>query len=346
LLDKKRERKKMLNAEAQAQELRKQFEALMAPKPTALTLKDGIIHQMEMELRNDVGVFNFAKRRRPATQKAKRRQVRSSKRLSKLPYKPKDRVATGLSKSYHDWIVLRAKETPGPDAYDNRYPVDSDVLPSMNLFGKFSEHPNPSALDVLCLAKSREPGPMDYEPNFDACLSRPPSACFTEGKQPTVDDLYMQQAAISPGPGQYPNAYPPYSPLGSGKFSLASADGPVDVAVKRAARTPGPGQYDVATSERSLSPIRGGRFATAFLRKSERLQQPKHRLSKRLSTQSEGGSIRGGCRGRPFTSSAGHRGRQQLLRLYMSDSQTIDDGSTLTTLLSPTSIVTEPNFVG
>ena len=338
----------MLDAEEQTEALRRQFEELMSPKPAPPTLMDGIIHQMEMELRDDVSVFSIEKRRRPATQKAKRRQKRSAKRLSRLPYAPKERVSTGLSKSYHDWIVLRAKETPGPDAYENRYPVDSDVLPSMNLFGKFSEHPNPSALDVLCLHKSREPGPMDYEPKFGHRLRRPPSACFTEGKQMTIDDLVMKQAAVSPGPGQYPNAYPPTSPLGSGKFSLATSDGPVDIAVKRANKTPGPGQYDVISSERSLSPVRGGRFASAFnSRKSERQARPKLRLSKRISTQSEGGSIRGGAyRGRPFTSSAPQRrsmcGPASQLQLDLPGFGSLDDDSTLTTLLSPLSVATEP----
>lgn len=322
----------MIDTESQLEELQQQMAAVMSPQKMPRTLEDEIIEQMEMELREELGVFSKKARPRPATTKAKRRQRRRAKRLSKLPYTPRMPVPTGNSKSYHDWIVLHALETPGPDVYDNRYPMDSDVLPSMNLFGKFSEHKNPSALDVLCLAKSREPGPMDYKPNFDHKLPRPSSACFTEGKVPTIDDLIQQQAAIFPGPGQYANAFPPYSPVGSAKFSLATATSPVDIAVKRASMTPGPGQYDVISSERSLSPIRGGRFAKSFLRSPD---CGKSRGARPISTRSEGRGMRQERKNSARFSAAKQRRAIDV---------TYDDASTLTTALSPTSIATEPAF--
>ena len=111
------------------------------------------------------------------------------------------RFSMSNPKSYIDWEVYRAKQTPGP----NRYTLP-DPKPSGGV-AKISDANPKSELDWIILRASKTPGPSEYDP----VLVEPSKGVqFSDANPKSYLDWAVYNAKSVPGPGSYKIDLCPY----------------------------------------------------------------------------------------------------------------------------------------
>ena len=104
------------------------------------------------------------------------------------------RFSMSNPKSYIDWEIYRAKQTPGP----NRY-----TLPDPGPLGgvaKISDANPKSELDWIILRSSKTPGPSEYEPKL---IEAKKGIQFSDANPKSYLDWAVYNSKQVPGPGTY-----------------------------------------------------------------------------------------------------------------------------------------------
>ena len=111
------------------------------------------------------------------------------------------RFSMSNPKSYIDWEVYRAKQTPGP----NRY-----TLPDPSPAGgcaKISDANPKSELDWIILRASKTPGPSEYDP---VLVEASKGVQFSDANPKSYLDWAVHNSKKVPGPGTYQIDLCPY----------------------------------------------------------------------------------------------------------------------------------------
>ena len=144
-----------------------------------------------------------------------------------------------------DQVIRRARQLPGPGAYEAPMPTTSG--------GRFQKAPNRGREP-----RSRSPGPGAY----DAPRPRTAGGRIGASSAPSFAEREMARAAELPGPADYEadRATRMCAGMHGGRFNAAKVKSEAEWAIYTARDMPGPGQYE-ATAPR----IRGGRFNASVL---------------------------------------------------------------------------------
>ena len=137
---------------------------------------------------------------KPPKTKRKKRAYRGSA-TGKYDVPGGGRFSTSKPKSYIDWCVYRAKQTPGP----NRYTLP-DPKPTGGV-AKISDANPKSELDWIILRSSKTPGPSQYEPKS---IEPKRGVQFSDANPKSYLDWAIYNAKAVPGPGTYKIDMCPY----------------------------------------------------------------------------------------------------------------------------------------
>ena len=110
------------------------------------------------------------------------------------------RFSTSNPKSYIDWEIYRAKQTPGP----NRYTLPS---PPVSGCAKISDANPKSELDWIILRSRSMPGPSEYDP---VLVDASKGVQFSDANPKSYLDWAIYNAKAVPGPGTYDISNCPY----------------------------------------------------------------------------------------------------------------------------------------
>ena len=111
------------------------------------------------------------------------------------------RFSMSNPKSYIDWEVYRAKQTPGP----NRYTLPDP--PCTGGVAKISDANPKSELDWIILRASKTPGPSEYDP---VLVEASKGVQFSDATPKSYLDWAVYNAKSVPGPGTYQIGLCPY----------------------------------------------------------------------------------------------------------------------------------------
>jgi hypothetical protein len=113
------------------------------------------------------------------------------------------KISTANPKSELEWVITRAKLTPGPNAYMPKYP-DSGGSGAT----KISDADPKSEIDWIIYRAKQTPGPNAYMPKLI------PGASFTpkmaEGNPKSELDWVIYRSKQTPGPSEYDVSLSPY----------------------------------------------------------------------------------------------------------------------------------------
>ena len=148
------------------------------------------------------------------------------------------KISDANPKSELDWIIYRAKQTPGPSDYG------APDLPRKEGV-RFSDANVPSELDLCAVRGSRTPGPNAYDLNKSSLHTG--GACKISDANPKSElDWIINRAKQTPGPSDYGA---PDLPRKEGvRFSNVNLPTEIDMIAKRASAIPGPNAYDLNKS--------------------------------------------------------------------------------------------------
>lgn len=111
------------------------------------------------------------------------------------------RFSLSKPKSYIDWEVHRAKQTPGPNSYTLPDPKPKGGV------AKISDADPKSDIDWIILRSSKTPGPSQYEPKI---IEPKRGVQFSDANPKSYLDWAVYNAKSIPGPGTYNIALCPY----------------------------------------------------------------------------------------------------------------------------------------
>ena len=120
------------------------------------------------------------------------------------------KISTANPKSYIEWVIYRAKQTPGPNQY----------MPKIQSTGgggttKISDADPKSEIDWIIYRAKQTPGPNAYLPKMI------PGASFTpkmaEGNPKSELDWVIYRSKQTPGPSDYYVSLSPYPVIGKKK---------------------------------------------------------------------------------------------------------------------------------
>ena len=158
------------------------------------------------------------------------------------------RFSNANPKSYIDWSVYRAKQTPGPNEYGfgDRRPTTSG--------GRFNTSKPKSEIDWVIYHSKQVPASCDYQKDLKAPRKAPGGGKISEARPKSQLEWVVYHSREIPAP----NAYPPLPnpKINGGRFSNANPKSEIDWVIYRSQQTPSPNEYGDGGRPKTS----GGRF--------------------------------------------------------------------------------------